>query len=579
MALFENVYLGSLPVDRAYLGSALVYEALPTLLTFTTTGSTFSPFVELHSGESTTVEWLDESQTLLATGLTPTIDFGSAATRVVTMAVQDPEAVRIVNLGFNDQDDNGRDSLPASYNKPAEQVIAVDGLQYLPNLYAFMAANGPLAGHLDLSNCAHLAYLECFGASLTSIDLTGCLSLIRLCFEANNLTELDLNPVRPTLRDLRAANQQSGELTFTTLDGPMWALWHFCCRSQQVYNLIPFEHLPVVEQYWMWNAGLSGTIRVQSSALLDSVLLNSPGSARPELENTITTLDLSDNEWANNSTTRLYVYEMESLTSIDMSGTVRGPATTRAYGCSLNQAQQDALLVAADGWGTTTRTLNIQNNPQQPSVTTGQPAITSLTGKGWTLTHDTPEDIVESYWVDTFERADGAPGSPWVVPALGGGSPVAAISSGRLTVTGGSSYQRCWALPSGIPTTDYEVEIEFDGTPSTMAYFGIGVRMGADGAGGKVMFPDAGNPPRGAGAASASGAVMTAVDPLPSSWSSSGTHTLAVRASGATLVAVCDGVTAFTNSASTQQNGANTGVGIVGQLHNFTINKITVRPL
>jgi hypothetical protein len=53
---------------------------------FTTTGATFSPAIELASGSPALVTWLVEETGVTATGLTPTIDFGSSGTRHVRMS-------------------------------------------------------------------------------------------------------------------------------------------------------------------------------------------------------------------------------------------------------------------------------------------------------------------------------------------------------------------------------------------------------------------------------------------------------------------------------------------------------------
>jgi hypothetical protein len=493
------------------------------------------------------------------------------------MAVDNPAAVRIVNLGFNNADDSGRDSLPATYNKAAEQVTAVYGIQALPNLIGFMAANGPLAGHLSLSGCTSLEYVECFGASVSSVDLSGCDSLIRICFEDNNLSYLDLNPVRMTLRDLRAATQQGGTLTLEPLEGPMAALWHFCYRSQVLINMPSHTNLPVIEQLWIWNCALTGTVKALSSVTMDSVIVASPSSDRPELENTITTLDVRGNTWGGGS--RLSAHEINTLTTVllDTAATAAFPRTVRLNGSNLSRATVDSIITTVNGWGGSNGQLDIQNT-KPPSVSVGQPAITALRGRGWTVNTDTPEEPVTYYWEDTFERPDGAPGSPWVTPALGTGTPVASITSGRLYVTGGSSYQRCWAMPSGVTNNDHEVEIVFQGTPSAMTYFGICLRMNSDGTGAKVLFPSPGDAPRGGVATAATGTTMGAQSALPASWSTSGSHTLKVQAQGTQLRVYCDGVYAFAMSSSAHTSAGN-GAGICGQLHNFSIDSIVIRPL
>lgn len=253
-----------------YGDSRLIYDPTPPdagLVVFTTSGGTFAPTIQLASGSTATVEWLDATGNLLASGLTPSI----TGETVIHMRCSNYDDIATVNLGFNSNDDAGRYNIGASYNKAATDVTGVSGLSYLPNLVRFMAASTQLTGHVDFSGLAHLEYIECFVSRVQSVDLTGCTSLIRLCLEQTWCSSLDLNPVRHTLRDLRAANQthNGGSLTFVPLDGPMDVLYHYCIRDQTVLNIIPHAQLPVIEEHWAWNTGQT-TSDAPTSPLLRS---------------------------------------------------------------------------------------------------------------------------------------------------------------------------------------------------------------------------------------------------------------------------------------------------------------------
>lgn len=250
--------------------SRLIYDPTPPnagLVVFTTSGGTFAPTIQLASGSTATVEWLDATGNLLASGLTPSI----TGETVIHMRCSNYDDIATVNLGFNSNDDAGRYNIGASYNKAATDITGVSGLSYLPNLVRFMAASTQLTGHVDFSGLAHLEYIECFVSRVQSVDLTGCTSLIRLCLEQTWCSSLDLNPVRHTLRDLRAANQthNGGSLTFVPLDGPMDVLYHYCIRDQTVLNIIPHAQLPAIEEHWAWNTGQT-TSDAPTSPLLRS---------------------------------------------------------------------------------------------------------------------------------------------------------------------------------------------------------------------------------------------------------------------------------------------------------------------
>lgn len=242
-------------------------------------GTTFTPWVELISGSSATVQWVDlESGTTIG-GLTPTITWPDAGPHIVGLRVDAfsggsalSELVTL-NLGFDYTQDAGRYNLGSGYNWPSQPVTGIRGLQRLTGLVRFMAATPSLTGHLNFTGLSGLEYIECFQAQVTSIDLTGCSTLIRLCMEQTALTELDLNPVKDCLYDLRAANQNSASLTFTELtgDGLMHNLYHYCIRAQTTINSLTLSNLPVVEQWWVWNTNQT-EVGTPISTVLNSAL-------------------------------------------------------------------------------------------------------------------------------------------------------------------------------------------------------------------------------------------------------------------------------------------------------------------
>jgi len=181
-----------------------------------------------------------------------------------------------------------------------------------------------------------------------------------------------------------------------------------------------------------------------------------------------------------------------------------------------------------------------------------------------------------AHWEDTFERANGPLTTPWV-PALGGGA--GAISGGKAVYSGGSSFQRLWAMPSAITATDnFEVEIEFDGTPTAMGDYGLLFKMSADGTGCKAFIRgDQGA--RMDSTMTGAGTTPTTEGGFPASWSSPGTHTMMARIQGSVGQIYLDGHYAFRRSTSTWGNTPGTGVGFCGVLAGKQFNRITVRTL
>lgn len=227
-------------------------------------GDTLRPVVELAPGNDpisgAEITWVDaDSGTTLGTGPAPTLPIDQVRRVGMQVVATDGtpafDQVVTLNLGFNRGDDYGRLSLPAEHEHDAQPVTGVAGLSLLTGLVRFCAGRTPLTGRLDLSGLARLEHVECYRTEIDAVDLTGCSALVRLVVEDSRLTELDLGSVRHTLQDLRAAIMRSESLTFTRLDGPMEALYHYCVREQVVHGSIPHSQLPVVEEYWVWATG------------------------------------------------------------------------------------------------------------------------------------------------------------------------------------------------------------------------------------------------------------------------------------------------------------------------------------
>lgn len=240
-------------------------------------GESFEPVIEMTSGSVAKVTWtdLDKGQ-ILDLGTEPNLNI--ANTRRIGLFVTNGDLpafdqVSAINLGFNHKEDAGEFNIGPQYDRPPQPVTRVKNIGLLTNLEKFCAGNTPLSGILDVSGLSRLQHIECYGAALESIELSGCSSLIRLCVEGCRVTSLDLNPVRKTLRDLRVAVQRSAGqgLTLTRLDGPLEMLYHYCTRDQIVHGSVPQSQLPAIEEYWAWNTGQK-TLDRPTSPLIRSFL-------------------------------------------------------------------------------------------------------------------------------------------------------------------------------------------------------------------------------------------------------------------------------------------------------------------
>jgi len=268
----DAIYLGADPVDYGYLGDQLFWPPGHAALRTTVTGTSFEPQIELKIGATATPEWIAPGATIGGTDLEPTFTWGAGGSHKVTLVLDEPADLVTINYGFDHLDDEGRYGPGAGYNWDPQPVTGVTGLSHFPGLKRFLSANNTLTGHLDFTGCADLEFIECFESDVQTIDLAGCGSLIRLCLESTLLTSIDLNPVKGSLFDMRAANMQGGALDFVPLtgDGLLPNLYHFCVRTQTITNNPTLAQMPVVEQWWVWSSGLT-TAGTPTSTLLNSV--------------------------------------------------------------------------------------------------------------------------------------------------------------------------------------------------------------------------------------------------------------------------------------------------------------------
>ncbi len=528
---------------------------------FVTTGATFAPQLELVADATSVVEWLGADDEVLATGLTPTIDFGSAATRTVRMRVSSGADIQVINLGYTYGDDIGLDQVPESYNHPAQAVSAVAGLAGLTGLRYFLAANGNLAGHLDFTGCSKLEFVECFEAYVQRVTLTGCTSLIRLCLERNDLDPaypLDLNPVAATLRDLRCAISRRGMLALATLTADLAHVYHWCIREQTIVNHPPLDRLPAVVEYWAWGANNAGAASSGAFVLTSDAAYDIRANGSNTGWMTFTDADRQSTGMASTGSLDLRTGQMTSVTLhpasvwrvIDLSGNA-----------GLDTAQVDAIIGVVNGWATGGGVLSLAGCGR-PSYSSGA-AITALQGRGWTVSTEpllpAPEGPpVADFTVQpaspstgqavtfTDTSTGGAPTS-WVWDFGPGATPASASTMGPHSVTYATSGGRAVSLQVGnaggssAKSTDLTIADPaagdlwadtFDRVAGTIAAMGHGWNADGTGAvastdGADLIRTDAGNYMR----------LVTPTDvTLPADL---GIEVIAPRASWASFAGIC----------------------------------------
>lgn len=286
--------------------------AVPSVTLTVAAGTNFSPWVELtypNGADGADIYWyVDGETTPSAVGQKPALGSSTAVRSIEFRAVAADgssamDRVVTINCGFNMYEDSGRYNLGAVYNWDPQPLINIVDLQNVPNLVRFCAAHAAfVAGSvLDFTGLSKLEYIECYIADVRNVILTGCTSLIRLCLEQTMITELDLNPVRHSLRDLRSAAQRVASLTFTALEGPMEALYHYCIRDQVAINIYSFANLPVIEEFWAWNTHQSVAVDQPISTVARSFPLNGNTYNQASVDNIL--IGLADNSSAGSYST------------------------------------------------------------------------------------------------------------------------------------------------------------------------------------------------------------------------------------------------------------------------------------
>lgn len=511
---------------------------------FTTTGSSFSPSVELTGGSAATVRWSVEETGAKTTGINPTINFGSSSTRHVRMTVTGGSGladVTTLNLGYDHTQDSSAYSVAASYDYPAQAVSAVTGLPLLKRLVRFMASStsgvpAQLAGSLSFSGLSSLTNIECFqtgtATGISAVTLTGCTALVRLVLEGANVTSLDLNPIAANIIDFRAAVQRSGSLTFTTLTSNLAVLYHWCVRDQTVVNSPTAAQLPVVQQRWIWNTGYTGALTSASSAIQSFMAYQNAG---------MTSVDVT-NQFPAGRGGLLWLQNCTSLASVTLTGCT-GLGNMDFSGCSsLSQSTVDSILSTVDSWATSSGTLNLGSTTAP--TTAGITSYLNLIGRSWTVTTTSGGTGV---FADAFTRANTAGG----LSAVGNGwhsinGAVANIVSNALVnQSTAGSYRTITNPAQGLLPADYSVSMTIPHTVLTgQTYWGLVARYkAADGTGVRLLFTtNSTTAIMGNATGPFDGGISTTTDSgFPASWSVNQNHTVRLKVSGSTATLFCDG--------------------------------------
>ena len=336
-------------------------------ITFVTNGSLFSPIITVTGNP--TIQWIfGDGSTSNSTS--PTVNFGSARTRVNTLVVTPWSSVTKINIGYDGSDGGVTPNLNTIAYLAKQNVIAVSGLENVaPYLQVWASSQNPITT-LDFSNFTALNTIECFYCmSLATIGLHNVPSLNRLCLEHCNISYLDLSEV-PSLADLRGARQ--GSSTYTINWGTTGTdIWHICVRDNtQMTSIFPLSQFPLLRQFYNWNDNQNGTLHPISTHLKDVESSNNHYIAAvfpacfPAGRNAV--VNIYDN----------------NLTSLDISNDP-GLTNLDVHNNFLNQETIDRTLQTLDSYKTKNGHLDLTGNAA-PSII-GIAHANNLTSRGWKI--------------------------------------------------------------------------------------------------------------------------------------------------------------------------------------------------
>lgn len=367
--------LGAALLPWLALVTAGAAEPSAKVITFTTEGATFCPVLVLSG--SAVVHWTfaDGSTSSAAT---PRQDFGSAAQRRHTLAVEPWSAVTRINLGY-DGGDGGSDAIE---HVPDQQVSAVSGLELVaPSLRQWCSSYNRLA-RLDFAHFANLDTIECYlSGSLTAVTLEDLPRLRRACFEDCDLRALDLSQC-PALEDLRGACNAYPTIRFGSIGRDVW---HICVHDNPITETALFADLsvfPKLRELFIWNTNQKGALRLPATQAGQWIALQGDGNQYGELDLRGALRDAR--------AAATVSFRGNLLRRVEMGGCVQI--------CDLNLAdnrlaadQVDRLLTTLDELGRSRETtpdgvaLKVDLHGNAIPGAAGRAAAARLAAKGWTV--------------------------------------------------------------------------------------------------------------------------------------------------------------------------------------------------
>jgi len=335
-------------------------------MVFVSEGATFSPVIEVEAG--TTVLW-EFADGTTSTAVNPTVDYTTTASRQNRLTVFPWSGLVGINIGYDGSD--GGWATPAHLAQ--QNVSSITGMSLAAaSLEWFTCNRNPNLTFLDFTNFENMIQMEAYDAGLVNINLTGCTALRRLCLETCRLVALDISDCL-AIEDIRGALNQFSSINFGSVGA---YFWHICIRNNNYTSNIPHpRQFPMIREFFLWTSQQTGHLDMTENPRCTSVQVYQNQYTSADFRGAFTinggSLDIS-----NNLLTSLLVSNCPFLGNLNASNN------------DLSDSAICQVLVDMDANGRTNGTLTLTGN-SVPIGAEGLAAITSLQGKGWTVTVDT----------------------------------------------------------------------------------------------------------------------------------------------------------------------------------------------
>lgn len=338
---------------------------------FHSDGSTFSPVLVLNGEAEVLWTWHDGTT---STSISPVKDYGSAQLRQNKLKVTPWSALRRINIGY-DGGDGGSKEIEYVAD---QQISLVENLDIVAPFLKEWCSSYNQFTSLDFSNFINLETIECYlSSTLKDVVLTNTPKLKRVCFENNDIMELDLSDCN-SLEDLRGAYNN-----YSTIIFPQHTenLWHLCVgNNPQITDqnlLSDLSKFPNLVELIISGTNQKGALILPKTAATGRIDLNAE-------KNAFTSLSLKGSLQNKNYIGNVFMPHNQ-FTSVDITGCVQITNLDLSDN-KLDSETIDNLLKQIDDFGRLGGTIDLRDN--QPPTNVGLGYKASLENKGWIVHTD-----------------------------------------------------------------------------------------------------------------------------------------------------------------------------------------------